>query len=151
MRARVWGCAAALVAAAIVGGGVAAFVAWPSVHLGTSGDALAQVEAPRFAGTLTGAEVRTADGTRIPVRMRNGSVVPLVKVGSGERVSVKVAVKRPGWAAWLVGETDHRTFTVETPTAHLLGRWLQVRAGGPGNKWSRRPAPVSSSTARVWC
>ena len=131
MRARVWGCAAALVAALVVGGGVTAFVAWPTVHLGTPGDALARVVAPRFAGTVTGAELRTADGTKIPVRLRDGKVVPLVKVGSGERVSVKLAVKRPGWAAWLVGGTDHRTFTVETPTAHLLGRWLQVKAGGP--------------------
>jgi peptidoglycan hydrolase-like protein with peptidoglycan-binding domain len=131
VRARVWGCAAALAAALVVGGGVTAYVAWPTVHLGTPGDALARVVAPRFAGTVTGAELRTADGTKIPVRLRDGKVVPLVKVGSGERVSVKLAVKRPGWAAWLVGGTDHRTFTVETPTAHLLGRWLQVKAGGP--------------------
>ncbi len=131
VRARVWGCAAALVAALVVGGGVAAFVAWPTVHLGTPGDALASVVAPRFAGTVTGAELRTADGTKVPVRLQDGKVVPLVKVGSGERVSVRLAVKRPGWAAWLVGHTDHRTFTVETPTAHLLGRWLQVKAGGP--------------------
>jgi peptidoglycan hydrolase-like protein with peptidoglycan-binding domain len=131
MRARFWGCAAALVATLIVGLGVAAFLAWPSVHLGTPGDALARVVAPRFAGAVTGAELRTADGTKIPVRLQGGRLVPLVKIGSGERMTVRLAVKRPGWAAWLVGGTDHRTFTVVTPTAHLLGRWLQVKPGGP--------------------
>jgi peptidoglycan hydrolase-like protein with peptidoglycan-binding domain len=115
----------------IVGGGVAAYVAWPHVRLGSPGDALAQVVSPRFAGALTGAELRTADGTRIPVRMQGGRVVPLVKVASGTRLTVRVAVERPGWASWLVGKVDHRTFTVATPTAHLLGRWLQVKAGGP--------------------
>ncbi|MDX6619966.1 MAG: hypothetical protein QOK36_2352, partial [Gaiellales bacterium] len=58
MRARFWGCAAALVATLIVGLGVAAFLAWPSVHLGTPGDALARVVAPRFAGAVSGAELR---------------------------------------------------------------------------------------------
>ena len=131
MRARVWGCAAALVAVVVAGLGVTAFLAWPSVHLGTPGDALARVVAPRLAGTVTGAELRTADGTKIPVRLRDGRILPLVKLGSGERLTIMLSVKRPDWASWLVGGTDHRRFTVETPTAHLLGRWLQVAAGRP--------------------
>jgi peptidoglycan hydrolase-like protein with peptidoglycan-binding domain len=119
------------VAAVVVGLGVTAYLAWPSVQLGAPGDALARVVAPRFAGTVTGAELRTADGTKIPVQLRDGRILPLVKLGSGERMTIMLSVKRPGWAGWLVGGTDHRRFTVETPTAHLLGRWLQVAAGRP--------------------
>ena len=40
-------------------------------------------------------------------------------------------MRRPGWASWLVGRTATRRFTVETPVAHLSGRWLQVKAGSP--------------------
>jgi hypothetical protein len=66
------------VAAVVVGLGVTAYLAWPSVQLGAPGDALARVVAPRFAGTVTGAELRTADGTKIPVQLRDGRILPLV-------------------------------------------------------------------------
>ena len=131
MRARVWFSAAALVAAVVVGAGVAAFIWWPSVHLGAPGDALARVAAPRFAGQVTAVKVRSANGDEVPVELRDGRVTPRGTVASGERLTIELTVRRPGWAAWLVGRTDHRTFTVETPSAHLLGRWLQVKAGGP--------------------
>ena len=74
---------------------------------------------------------RRALGERrqVPVQLRNGQVVPNRMVGSGERLSVELTVRRPGWARWLVGHTDHRRFTIETPRAHLLGHWLQVRSG----------------------
>ena len=130
MRARVWFSAAALVAAVVVGAGVAAFIWWPSVHLGAPGDALAQVAAPRFAGQVTAVQVRSANGDAVPVELRDGRVTPRGTVGSGERLTIELTVRRPGWAAWLVGRTDHPTFTVETPSAHLLGRWLQIKSGG---------------------
>ena len=130
VRARVLFGAAALLAVAICGGGAAAFVFWPTAHLGAPGDALARVVLPRFAGQLAGVEVRSANGTTVPVTLRDGRVVPRGTVGSGERLSVELRVRRPGWAAWLVGHSDRRRFTVVTPRAHLLGRWLQVRSGG---------------------
>jgi peptidoglycan hydrolase-like protein with peptidoglycan-binding domain len=130
VRARVWVCAAALLAVVVVGGAIAAFVLWPSAHLGAPGDALARVVLPRFAGQIDAVAVRSSNGTTVPVRLENGRVVPQGTLGSGERVSVELTVRRPSWAAWLVGDTDRRTFSVETPTAHLLGRWLQVRPGG---------------------
>jgi hypothetical protein len=144
VRARVWVCSAALLAAAVVGGGVAAFLLWPSARLGEPGDALARVELPRFAGKLAGVEVHAADGSEVPVALRNGEVVPRGTVGSGERVEVELTVHRPAWAAWLVGDTDHRSFTVETPTAHLLGRWLQIRPGGPVTVAFDKPVSVVS-------
>ena len=130
VRARVWACAAALLAVIICGGAASAFVLWPSARLGAPGDALARVVLPRFAGQIDGVVVRSANGTKVPVTVRGGNVVPQRTVGSGERLSVELTVRRPGWAAWLVGDTDRRRFTVETPSAHLLGRWLQVKPGG---------------------
>ena len=129
MRARVWFSAAALVAAVVVGAGVAAFIWWPSVQLGAPGDALARVSAPRFAGEVTAVQVRSANGDTVPAELRDGRVTPRGTVASGERLTIELTVRRPGWAAWLVGRTDHPTFTVETPSAHLLGRWLQIKSG----------------------
>jgi hypothetical protein len=123
--------AAALVAVVVVGLGVTAFLAWPSVGLGAPGDALARVVTPRFAGQVTRVDVRTASGEAIPAQLHGGQITPVGKVASGARLTVELTVRRPGWASWLVGGTAHRTFTVVTPTAHLLGRWLQVKADGP--------------------
>jgi peptidoglycan hydrolase-like protein with peptidoglycan-binding domain len=123
--------AAALVAVVMVGLGAVAFVAWPSVRLGAPGEALARVVTPRFAGKVTRVDVHTASGTAIPAHMHDGRVTPVGEVGSGERLTVELTVRRPGWASWLVGGTAHRSFTVVTPTAHLLGRWLQVKEDGP--------------------
>jgi hypothetical protein len=129
VRARVLFCAAALLAVGICGGAAAAFVLWPSAHLGAPGDALARVVLPRFAGQIEAVRVHAANGVEVPVGLRDGNVTPRGTVGSGERLSVELTVRRPGWAGWLVGATDRRTYTVVTPTAHLLGRWLQIRPG----------------------
>ena len=104
---------------------------WPSAHLGAPGNALARVVLPRFAGKIDAVAVRSAE--------RHGGAGDAAgrrRRAAGHRrqrraLAVELTVRRPGWAAWLVGDIDRRTFTVETPSAHLLGRWLQVRPGGP--------------------
>jgi peptidoglycan hydrolase-like protein with peptidoglycan-binding domain len=122
-----------VVVVALVFGGLAlaAVFAWPSTRLGPADDALARVLLPGFAGRVAGVEVRSADGARVPVSLRQGRLWPLRTLGSGERVTVVLTVRRPRWAGWLVGRSERRSFTIETPSAHLLGRWLQVRAGVP--------------------
>ena len=131
MRARVWVVPAALVVAVSGGLAVAALLAWPSARLGASEDALARVVLPGFAGTVVAVDARSAGGLRVPLQLRDGKLWPLGTLGSGERLTVELTMRRPGWAGWLVGRRERRSFTVETPTAHLLGRWLQVRAGEP--------------------
>ena len=86
---------------------------------------------PASPGGWTAVDARSADGVSVPVQLRGGRLWPLRRLGSGEALTVELTVRRPGWASWLVGRTERRSFTVETPTAHLLGRWLQVRAGEP--------------------
>jgi peptidoglycan hydrolase-like protein with peptidoglycan-binding domain len=108
-----------------------ALLAWPGAQLRATDDALARVAKPGFAGKVTTVAVHSADGARVPVRLSHGQLWPLRKLAVGERLIVAVTVRRPGWAGWLVGHTSKRTFTIETPSAHLLGRWLQVKAGAP--------------------
>ena len=127
---RVWVVAAAV--AAVVAGGlaVAAAVAWPHVRLGPSDDALARVQLRGFAGDVTAVAAGSTAGAQVPVELRGGEVWPLRKLSAGERLTVEVTVRRPGWAAWLVGNTEQRSFTIETPTRAPARALLQVKDGG---------------------
>ena len=109
----------------------AALLAWPQPRLGADDNALARVDLPGFAGWVVAIDVHSADGARVPVRLRQGRLWPLGKLASGEQLTVALTVERPGWAGWLVGHRERRNFTVETPSAHLLARWLQVKANEP--------------------
>jgi hypothetical protein len=129
VRPRVWlisGVSIVVVLGVLVG---VALLAWPSVRLGPSADALARVRLPGFAGRVTAVEVRSPAGAPVPVQLRQGKLWPRRRLAAGERLTVEVTVRRPGWAGWLVGHTARRAFTIETPGVHLLGRWLQVQPG----------------------
>ena len=130
-HARVWIVATVVLGVVLAGLVGTALLAWPSAHLRAADDALARVDLPGFAGRVTAVDVRSADGTRVPVRLSQGRLWPLGKLTAGERLTAAVTVRRPGWAGWLVGHSRQHTFTIETPSAHLLGRWLQVKAGAP--------------------
>ena len=117
-----------LVLAGLVG---TALLAWPSVHLRDAGDALTRVDLPGFAGKVTAVEVRSTGGAWVPVRESQGRLWPLRKLDAGERLTFTVTTRRPGWAGWLVGNSSKRTFTIKTPSAHLVGHWLQMKAGAP--------------------
>jgi len=108
-----------------------AFLAWPRARIAATDDALARVVLPGFAGRVTTIDVRSQSGRRVPVRLSRGRLWPLRKLAVGERLTVLVTVRRPGWAAWLVGHSARRTFTIETPSARLLGSWMQVKPGAP--------------------
>ena len=109
----------------------AALLAWPHARLDPASDALARVVLPGFAGRVTAVDVRSAAGGQVPVQLRQGKLWPLRQLAAGERLTVELTVRRPGWAGWLLGGSERRSFTIETPSAHLLGRWLQVKAGAP--------------------
>ena len=113
------------------GAAAAALLAWPDVGLGADPAALASVEQPAYAGTVEHVAVRTSGGKTIPIEVRDGQLWPRRAVPTGEKLTVDVTVKRPAWAGWLVGHTDHKTFHVVTPSAELRGRWLEVPAGKP--------------------
>ena len=129
MRARGWIWVGLAVVVVIAGLAVAARAAWRNAGLADDSDALARIDTPRFSGSIERVRVRTAGGAAVPVRVRDGRLWPVHLLPAGERLTVELQVRRPSYAGWLVGRSETRRFTVETPTAHLQGRWLQVEPG----------------------
>ena len=141
---RVWlliGVIVAVVVCAVLG---AALLAWPHARLAAEGQALARVELPGFAGHVTAVEASSASEGEVPLQLRGGELWPRRAVDAGERLTVVVTVRRPGWAGWLVGHVERRTFAVVTPSARLLGRWLQVNEGAPVTVAFDRPVALVS-------
>jgi len=114
---------------------------WPSPSLAPSASALVRLSVPRYAGTAT-VRVSTPAGAPVPTRLRQGLVWPRRVLPSGQRLVVTVTVQRPHWARWLVGRTETKRFTVETPVASLRARVLQVVPGNPVRIAFDRPVHV---------
>jgi peptidoglycan hydrolase-like protein with peptidoglycan-binding domain len=101
------------------------------VRLVTDEAALARVELQPFAGSLVSVHARGADGRSVPVVVSHGRLTPRQKVAAGERISLSVVVRRPGWEGWALGATRHQTLTVRSPVATISNRWLTVARGAP--------------------
>ena len=155
MRARVWIGAAALTAV-VAGGLAAAYFLWPSAHLGTPGDALARVVVPRFAGEITAVDVRSANGVKVPVQLRNGQVVP-----NRDGRQRRAALGRADGAATRLGKLARRSHRPpklhdrdpESSSARALAAGEERRASdgrvrpGRQHRLARRQAGATSSAA----
>ena len=120
----------AMVAAAVLLGALATTrLLWAQVRLGNSDAALAKLDLPAFAGHIEAVRVGSSQGSALPVALRDGELWPPLKVRADQRLTVSVTVRRPSWAAWLVGRTECRTFTVVTPDEQLRQRLLHVPSG----------------------
>jgi peptidoglycan hydrolase-like protein with peptidoglycan-binding domain len=126
--------AAAIVAgaaAALAGAAAATAALWPAPGLSGSRSALAHVAVPPLAGRLARVRVATASGAAVDVRLRAGDVWPAERLAQGTELTVQVTARRPGWAAWLVGRTVRRTFTITTPAVRVERSVLRLAAGAP--------------------
>ena len=131
MRRRRWIVAALVIVVVCAALCATALLAWPRVDLDPADVALAHIALPHFAGRVTAAMVSLPTGEPVPVQLRNGDLWPQGKLAAGEPLTVRLTVRRPSWAGWLVGHTQRRSFALVTPSVHLLGRWLQVPVGSP--------------------
>src|SRR5215475_8525411 len=94
---------------------VAALLAWPSVGVAASPSGLAGISLPGFSGHIEQLSVKSSDGKPVPVVLRGGTIWPQVRLAPGERLTVTVQIRRPGWIGWLVGGEQKQTMTVVTP------------------------------------
>ena len=118
------------VAVVAVAGAVLVWV-FSNVRLVADGAALARVELQPFAGSLVSVQARGADGRAVPIAISHGRLTPRVQVAAGERISISVVVRRPGWESWALGTTRHQTLTVRSPVATITNRWPTVARGAP--------------------
>jgi hypothetical protein len=123
---------------------VAALLAWPGVSFVASEEGLVRVALPGFAGQVRAVEVTSSAGTRVPVRLRGKTVSPLRLLRAGERLTISVTVRRPGWIGWLVGRSSRSSYTVVAPEARLVGRLLEPEPGRAVSVRFDRPVSVVS-------
>ena len=107
----------------------AALLAWPAGAVGASASGLAAVSLPGFSGRIEHVSVTGPDGKTLPYVLRGDTVWPRARLAAGERVTVTVDVRRPGWIGWLVGDRVERTFTLQTPVAQIRSTMLRPKRG----------------------
>ena len=107
----------------------AALLAWPAGAVGASASGLASVSLPGFSGRIEHVSVTGPDGKTLPYVLRGDTVWPRARLAAGERVTVTVDVRRPGWIGWLVGGRVERTFTLQTPVAKIRSTMLRPKRG----------------------
>jgi peptidoglycan hydrolase-like protein with peptidoglycan-binding domain len=106
---------------------VAAVLLRSGASLDADGSALARVQLQLFAGRIQSVHAFAPDGTAIPLTVSHGRLTPQSQLTPGEKVSVRVVVRRPGWSAWALGKERHEQLTVQTPVAHVVDRWPSTR------------------------
>ncbi len=148
MHARTWVISAFVLALVAAGLAITALAAWPAPGLRSADAALAVVDLPGYAGSISSVRVELANGSPVPVALRDGRIWPQRKVPAGATLRVQVTVRRPWWAGWLVGRRGQRTFLVHTPVAILRGTWLQVASGDPVTVSFDRPVASVSFDGR---
>ncbi len=128
MRALLGGAAIVLVLIVVLAVVVLVF---SGVSLASSSAALAQVTVQPLGGTIEHVQAYGPDGQSVPLAVQDGRLTPLKKLAPGERVSVDVTVRRPGWLSWALGSTRTEHLTLTAPVAHLSEHWMTVPTGSP--------------------
>ncbi len=94
--------------------------------------ALAKVNMPLGGGKVESLIAFTdPTNVRVPVVLRGDRIWPKDKLPSGEKISIALVVRRPGWVSWLTGATRRLTLTVTTPTAKLTQNYLTLARSAP--------------------
>jgi peptidoglycan hydrolase-like protein with peptidoglycan-binding domain len=136
---------------------VAAVLWWSGATLGGDAVALARVELQPLGGSLVSAKAFSAGGAPIRLSVHNGRLLPTTLLAPGERVTVVVVVRRPGWLRWALGRTRTERLSLRAPTSRVTQQWptvasgaaLQVRFDQPVDRVSYRQKTVSAGGRRT--
>jgi len=103
----------------IIAAGVGAvIVSSASASLTSDPQALAKLGMPLGGGNVASVIAVTGPHSqRVPVVLRGNQIWPRGTLRAGERVTIDVVVKRPGWISWLAGSRERLHLTLVTPTA----------------------------------
>ena len=120
----------------------AAILAWSGVTLAGDSTALARVTVQPLGGTIEHIEAFGPGGQRLPLALDGGRLTPLRQLTPGERVSVDVEVRRPGWIGWALGSQHNEQLTLRAPVAHVTEPWMTVPSGSGVHVRFDRPVSV---------
>jgi hypothetical protein len=109
----------------------AGIVWWSGATLAGDRAALARIEVQPLGGSLVSAKAFGPGGARIPLVVRGSRLTPKALLRPGERVTVEVVVRRPGWLGWALGRSRTERLTLHTPVSQLASRWLSVAPRAP--------------------
>jgi peptidoglycan hydrolase-like protein with peptidoglycan-binding domain len=124
---------------AVVAGLCALVYFWSGAALATDPVALARIDVQPLGGTLEHARAFAPDGARIPLRVEHGRITPRVALAPGEKVTVRVTVKRSSLLGWAIGNTETERLTIRAPLPRIRERWLTVKMGSPVRVTFNRP------------
>jgi hypothetical protein len=106
-----------------------AVLAFSGVQLAGDSLALARVSVQPLGGTIEQVKAYGPHGRSVPLALRDGRITPLRRLAPGERVSVDVKVRRPGWLAWALGSERDEHLTLRAPIAQVKEPWMILPAG----------------------
>jgi peptidoglycan hydrolase-like protein with peptidoglycan-binding domain len=92
--------------------------------------ALARIDLPFGGGSIERLSVLAARDQRLlATRVTGDRIWPASSLRPGERVSIAVVVRRPGWLSWLTGKTQQVRYTFLTPSSSVRSQYVTVRSG----------------------
>jgi len=115
---------------------------WPEARILPGGDGLASVQISGIGEQVAAVRATLPSGRRVKVTLRNGSVVPDVKLRGGRQLRVEATVHRSKWLGWLLGRTETVSANVRTPAAHLVDTMVYPTSGAPVTVRFSRPVKV---------
>jgi hypothetical protein len=123
---------------------VVAALEFSGVTLASDSTALAVVSVQPLGGKIVHVQAFGPGGRRVPLAVDSGHLTPLTRLTPGERVSIEVEVRRPGWLSWALGSKRREQLTLSAPVAHVTARWLTVRPGSAVRVKFDRPVSAVS-------
>ena len=121
-----------------------AVLALSGVTLASDPTALARVTVQPLGGTIERVRAYGPAGQRVPLAIDGGRLTPLKRLTPGERVTVDVQVRRPGWLGWALGSERSERLTLRAPVAHVTQRWMTVPSGSEVQVSFDRPVSAVS-------
>jgi peptidoglycan hydrolase-like protein with peptidoglycan-binding domain len=109
---------------------VAILAVTSTVKVTTDSLALARIDLPFGGGSIQRLSVLAGRDQRLmATRVTGDRIWPATSMRPGERVSITVVVRRPGWLSWLTGKTQQVHYTFLTPSSSLRSQYVTVRSG----------------------
>jgi peptidoglycan hydrolase-like protein with peptidoglycan-binding domain len=113
-------------------GGLAVVLVTSHSSVKPDSTALAGVKLPLGGGAIQSVSVVTGPHAKpIPVDLRGKQIWPQGRIPAGEKVSIRVVVKHPGWNSWLTGKTKTLDLTMRTPTSDLRHPFVTLKRNAP--------------------